>query len=105
MEDNKQQMPQFNGWKDAKIDGNMPIEGLIQFLNILNQRLILIEDQLTIKVGNEGNSQNITLTQYWIEVQKQEYQKMMEEMQKQMEAQEKAKEQSNSQSENQSNVQ
>lgn len=101
MENNKEQMPQFNGWKDAKIDGNMPIEGLIQFLNILNQRLILIEDQLTIKVGNEGNSQNITLTQYWIEVQKQEYQKMMEEYQKQMEAQEKAKEQS----ENQSNVQ
>lgn len=97
MEENKQQMPQFNGWKDAKIDGNMPIQGLIEFLNILNQRLILIEDQLTIKVG-EG--QNITLTQYWIEVQKQEYQRMMEEYQKQMEAQ-KAQAQANEQSQDQ----
>ena len=87
MEDNKQQTPQFNGWKDAQIDANMPIDGLIQFLNILNQRLILIEDQLTIKVGNEEKSQNITLTQYWIEIQKQEYQKMVEDYQKQMEAQ------------------
>ena len=74
MEENKQQTPQFNGWKDAKIDTNMPIQGIVELLNIMNQRLILIEDQLTIKVG-EG--QNITLTQYWIEVQKQEYQRMM----------------------------
>lgn len=84
MENNKEQMPQFNGWKDIKLDGNTPLGGIVDFLNILNQRLILIEDQLTIKVG-EG--QNITLSQYWIEVQKQDYQRMMEEYQKQMEAQ------------------
>lgn len=104
MEENKQQTPQFNGWKDAKIDTNMPIQGIVELLNIINQRLILIEDQLTIKVG-EG--QNITLTQYWIEVQKQEYQRMMEEYQKQMEAQKaKAQEQANEQStENPSEVQ
>lgn len=104
MEENKQQTPQFNGWKDAKIDTNMPIQGIVELLNIINQRLILIEDQLTIKVG-EG--QNITLTQYWIEVQKQEYQRMMEEYQKQMEAQKaKAQEQANEQpTENPSEVQ
>jgi len=104
MEENKQQTPQFNGWKDAKIDANMPIQGIVELLNIINQRLILIEDQLTIKVG-EG--QNITLTQYWIKVQKQEYQRMMEEYQKQMEAQKaQAKEQANEQpTENPSEVQ
>ena len=104
MENNKEQMPQFNGWKDIKLDGNTPLGGIVDFLNILNQRLILIEDQLTIKVG-EG--QNITLSQYWIEIQKQDYQKMMEENQKQMEAQkEKAQAQANEQpAENPSNVQ
>lgn len=95
MEENKQQTPQFNGWKDAKIDNNMPIQGIVEFLNIINQRLILIEDQLTIKVG-EG--QNITLSQYWTEIQKQEYQRMMEEYQKQMEAQAKEQEPSDNQS-------
>lgn len=93
MEENKQQTPQFNGWKDVKIDANMPMQGLLEVLNIFNQRLILIEDQLTIKVGNGENSQIIPLSQYWAKIQEQEYQKMMEEYKKQMEAQQ-AQEQS-----------
>ena len=84
MEQNEQQNSQFNGWRDAKIDVTTPVAAVVDFLNIMNQRLILIEDQLTIKV-NDG--QNITLTQYWIDIQKQEHQKLMEEYKKQMEAQ------------------
>ena len=84
MENNKTEAMQeqkFDGWRSAQIDENLPIGGLVQFLNVLNQRLILIEDALTIQDGDE----RITLSEYWVRVQKQEYQKMIEEIQKQQE--------------------
>jgi hypothetical protein len=87
----KMQEPKFDGWRSAQIDENLPIAGLVQFLNILNQRLILVEDALTMQDGDE----RITLSEYWVRVQKQEYQKMLEEMQKQQEEQEKAQSQAN----------
>jgi len=83
MEENKQ--PKFEGWRDTNIDDNISLGGIVQLLNIFNQRLILIEDQLKVKVGNEEEHTEMTLTQYWIEIQKQEYQKMLEEMKKQKE--------------------
>ena len=76
--ENKMQMPEFNGWRDNRIDEQTPLLGIIQFLNVMNERLILIEDG--IKINKDG--QDITLTQYWIEVQKAEYQRWLEEMQK-----------------------
>ena len=85
------QEPKFDGWRSAQIDENLPIAGLVQFLNVLNQRLILIEDALTMQDGDE----RITLSEYWVRVQKQEYQKMLEEMQKQQEEQEKSQSQAN----------
>ena len=72
------QMPEFKGWRDNRIDEQTPLLGIIQFLNVMNERLILIEDG--IKINKDG--QDITLTQYWIEVQKAEYQRWLEEMQK-----------------------
>ena len=71
MEENKQ--PKFEGWRDTNIDDNISLGGIVQLLNIFNQRLILIEDQLKVKVGNEEEHTEMTLTQYWIEIQKQEY--------------------------------
>ena len=84
MENNKTEAMQeqkFDGWRSAQIDENLPIGGLVQFLNVLNQRLILIEDALTIQDGDE----RITLSEYWVKIQKEEYQKMIEEIQKQQE--------------------
>lgn len=75
MEDNKLE---FKGWRENRITEQTPIGVVFQFLNILNERLIMIED--AIKVNVDGK--DMTLTEYWIEVQKQEYQKMMEEFQK-----------------------
>lgn len=95
MENNKKeealQEPKFEGWRSAQIDENLPIGGLVQFLNVLNQRLILIEDSLTIQDGDD----RITLSEYWTRIQKQEYEKMLEEMQKQQEEQEKQNSQTN----------
>lgn len=84
MENNKTEAMQeqkFDGWRSAQIDENLPIGGLVQFLNVLNQRLILIEDALSIQDGDE----RITLSEYWVRVQKEEYQKMIEEIQKEQE--------------------
>lgn len=84
MENNKTEAVQeqkFDGWRSAQIDENLPIGGLVQFLNVLNQRLILIEDALSIQDGDE----RITLSEYWVKVQKEEYQKMIEEIQKEQE--------------------
>lgn len=84
MENNKieaMQEHKFDGWRSAQIDENLPIGGLVQFLNVLNQRLILIEDALSIQDGDE----RITLSEYWVRVQKEEYQKMIEEIQKEQE--------------------
>ena len=84
MENNKTEAMQeqkFDGWRSAQIDENLPIGGLVQFLNVLNQRLILIEDALTIQDGDN----RITLSEYWIKIQKEEYQKMIEEIQKEQE--------------------
>lgn len=84
MKNNKTEAMQeqkFDGWRSAQIDENLPIGGLVQFLNVLNQRLILIEDALSIQDGDE----RITLSEYWVKVQKEEYQKMIEEIQKEQE--------------------
>lgn len=84
MENNKTEAMQehkFDGWRSAQIDENLPIGGLVQFLNVLNQRLILIEDALTIQDGDN----RITLSEYWVKIQKEEYQKMIEEIQKEQE--------------------
>lgn len=56
MEENKQ----LQGWKDVVINEQMPVAALVQFLNILNQRLVAIEDRITID-GPDGKP--ITLTQ------------------------------------------
>ena len=76
--ENKMQMPEFKGWRDNRIDEQTPLIGFIQFLNVMNERLILIED--AIKINKDG--QEISLTQHWIDVQKAEYQRWLEEMQK-----------------------
>lgn len=50
-EETKQQQPQ--GWKDVNINGDIPLSAIIQFLNILNQRLVAVEDNVKLPVDNK----------------------------------------------------
>ena len=52
-----QQMPQ--GWKDINIVPDMPLTAMVQFLNVLNQRLCAVEDNTFIK-DDQGNMLSLT---------------------------------------------
>lgn len=47
------------GWKDVVITPDMPLTAIVQFLNVLNQRLCTIEDNLTVEMQN-GEKLSIT---------------------------------------------
>ena len=47
------------GWKDVVITPDMPLTAIVQFLNILNQRLCTIEDNLSVEMQN-GEKLSIT---------------------------------------------
>ena len=51
------QVPQ--GWKDVTIVPDMPLTAMVQFLNILNQRLCTVEDNTFIK-DDQGNMISLT---------------------------------------------
>lgn len=53
----EQKEPQ--GWRDVVINPDMPLSALVQFFNILNQRLCTLEDNVTVEVA-EGNKLPIT---------------------------------------------
>ena len=39
---------QVQGWKDVQITPNMPLDVIVNFLNVLNQRLCAIENVVTV---------------------------------------------------------
>lgn len=47
------------GWKDVIITPDMPLTAIVQFLNVLNQRLCTIEDNLSVEMQN-GEKLSIT---------------------------------------------
>ena len=47
------------GWKDVVITPDMPLTAIVQFLNVLNQRLSTIEDNLSVEMQN-GEKLSIT---------------------------------------------
>ena len=47
------------GWKDVVITPDMPLTAIVQFLNVLNQRLCTIEDNLNVEMQN-GEKLSIT---------------------------------------------
>ena len=49
---NQEQMEQNQpqGWKDVAITPDMPLAAIVQFLNVLNQRLCTIEDNLMVEM-------------------------------------------------------
>ena len=50
---------QPQGWKDVVITPDMPLTALVQFFNVLNQRLCTIEDNLLVEMPN-GEKLSIT---------------------------------------------
>lgn len=45
---NNQKQEQTQGWGDVQINSNMSLDMLVNFLNILNQRLVTVENFVTI---------------------------------------------------------
>ena len=64
------------GWKDVVITPDMPLTAIVQFLNVLNQRLCTIEDNLTIEMQN-GEKLSITEI-YRIQAEQEEQEKNKE---------------------------
>lgn len=54
-----QEQKQPQGWKDVVITPDMPLAALVQFFNVLNQRLCTIEDNLLVEMPN-GEKLSIT---------------------------------------------
>lgn len=44
----EQEQEQTQGWGDVQINSNMSLDMLVNFLNILNQRLVTVENFVTI---------------------------------------------------------
>ena len=59
MEENKQLT---NTWRDVQLNPEMSVYLLIDFLNVLNQRLSLLEDVIKI---NDENGNEISITEYY----------------------------------------
>lgn len=53
---------QVQGWKDVQLTADMPLSALIQFLNILNQRLCAVEDNTFVR---DDNNKMISLTELY----------------------------------------
>lgn len=59
MEENKQLT---NTWRDVHLTPEMSVYLLVDFLNVLNQRLSLLEDVIKI---NDENGNEISITEYY----------------------------------------
>ena len=55
----EQTKKKVQGWKDVVITPDMPLTAIVQFLNVLNQRLCTIEDNLSVEMQN-GEKLSIT---------------------------------------------
>ena len=47
-----QEEKQPQGWRDVVITPDMPLAAIVQFFNVLNQRLCTIEDNLKVEMAN-----------------------------------------------------
>lgn len=74
MENNEQ--PKIPGWADAKITGDLPLNAIVEFANILNQRLCFIENN--IKLSDE-NGNSMSITEFYAMQQMQQMQQMASE--------------------------
>ena len=59
MPEEKNQNAQPQGWKDVQITPDMPLSMIVGFMNILNQRLVTIENIVTV-TDIDGKSRSLT---------------------------------------------
>ena len=65
MENNKENLQEQSqefkpkGWSDIVIDDNLPVKALIDFFNVLNQRLCTLENIVTLP-DEKGEHHSIT---------------------------------------------
>jgi hypothetical protein len=86
--ENQNQTPQVpQSWKDVTIVPDMPLSAMVQFLNILNQRLCSVEDNTFIK-DDQGNM--ISLTKLYAIQAEEEMRAQMEAAQQEQELRERA---------------
>ena len=76
----EQKEKKVQGWKDVVITPDMPLTAIVQFLNVLNQRLCTIEDNLNIEMQN-GEKLSITEI-YRIQAEQAEQEKNKEDKEK-----------------------
>lgn len=57
MDNTENKVPQ--GWRDVQIVPDMPLSALVNFLNVLNQRLCALEDIVTVP-GEDGKAISLT---------------------------------------------
>jgi len=57
-------MEELKTWRDVRITSQMPLDAIVDFANVLNQRLCAVED--LIKIKKEDGSE-ITLTDFYKE--------------------------------------
>lgn len=64
MENNKQtsETKKIPGWKDVSITTDLPTKNLIEFLNVLNQRLATVEDNTFIR---EPDGSMLSITKHY----------------------------------------
>lgn len=70
-----QEQKQPQGWKDVVITPDMPLVALVQFFNVLNQRLCTIEDNLLVEMPN---GEKLSITELY-RIQAEEEQKVQQE--------------------------
>ena len=73
-----QEQKQPQGWKDVVITPDMPLAAIVQFLNVLNQRLCTIEDNTFVEMAN---GEKLSITQIYA-LQAEQEQKAQEEQTK-----------------------
>ena len=62
MNDNQQEQKQAQGWKDVQIVPEIPLITIMNFLNVLNQRLVTLENVVVVP---DGNGKMINVTDYY----------------------------------------
>ena len=62
MNDNQQEQKQAQGWKDVQIVPELPLVTIMNFLNVLNQRLVTLENVVVVP---DGNGKMINVTDYY----------------------------------------
>lgn len=62
MNNNEQEQKQAQGWKDVQIVPELPLITIMNFLNVLNQRLVTLENVVVIP---DGKGKMINVTDYY----------------------------------------